>query len=138
MTKIPSQLELMLVLLTVTTEILKTNNQHNFLFKQNNQEFKLKVLHSTKISTSRSINQPTPYTFDSDLILLLKLLYFLNFKDSSNQQHLNRTVRNTLRCINSDITEQIYTSNKNSSFEQSYFFTLLIQHLYQTYNLKKN
>lgn len=129
MTKNPSQLELMLVILALTNEILKTNNKRNFLFKPSTQEFKLKILNSLK--------KPTSSSFDSDLNLLLKLLYSLNFKDSSNQQYLNRTVMNTLRWINRSITSQIYTSNKNSTLEQSYFFTLLIQHLYQTYTLKK-
>ena len=137
MTKNPSQLELMLVILALTNEILKTNNKHNFLFKTSTQEFKLKILNSIKISNINSLKKPTSSSFDSDLNILVKLLYSLNFKDSSDQHYLNRTIINTLRWINLSITSQIYTSNKNSTFEQSYFFTLLIQHLYQTYTLKK-
>jgi hypothetical protein len=137
MTKNPSQLELMLVILALTNEILKTNSKHNFLFKPSTQEFKLKILNSIKISNINSLKKPTSSSFNSDLNLLLKLLYSLNFKDSSDQRYLNRTVMNTLRWINLSINSQIYVSNKNSTLEQSYFFTLLIQHLYQTYTLKK-
>ena len=137
MKKNSSQLVLMVILLISTNESLKTNNQHHSLFEPIEQEFKLKLLHSAKVSNSTSIQTLIPYQFDSDLSLLLKLLYCVNFKDCFHQQYLNRTVRNTLRLISSDIHNQINTPTKSSYLEQSYFFTLIIQHLYQTYNLKK-
>ena len=138
MKKNTSQIVLMVILLISTNESLKTNNQHNSLFEPIEQNFKLKLLHSAKISSSPSMQTLVSYPFDSDLTLLLKLLYCINFKDCFYEQYLNRTVRNTLRLISSDIHSQINPPTKSSYLEQSYFFTLVIQHLYQTYNLKKN
>ena len=138
MKKNTSQIVLMVILLISTNESLKTNNQHNSLFEPIEQNFKLKLLYSAKISSSPSMQTLVPYPFDSDLTLLLKLLYCVNFKDCFHEQYLNRTVRNTLRLISSDIHNQINPPTKSSYLEQSYFFTLVIQQLYQTYNLKKN
>jgi hypothetical protein len=146
MTKTPPQLELTIDILTLINKILGTNDPHNFISKNTNQDLKLKMLHLPKMSNLFSLKRTVSYNFESDVTLILKLLNFINFKDSSTQKQLNRTIKNILKFTIFDITNHIYRLNKNDSFyishkdysfEQSYFCTLLIQHSYQIYSLKK-
>lgn len=101
------------------------------------QEFRLKLLQSHKCKDDQSVSNFVSdiIMYDLDTLFILKILYWLNFKDRMNQGSENRSIFKALIYTYSDII------NSNSNFpseEKSYLLTLIVQHIYQYYNLNAN
>jgi hypothetical protein len=125
----------MLHILYLTGDYLKNNRFRSKKLSTTTQAFKLKLLNSKNLETSEDL-----ITFIADIVscdlddlLILKVLYSLNFKDPFDQQNTKRTIPNTLLCIYSNLSISMEDFNITN---KSYLLTLIIQNIYRYYKLK--
>jgi hypothetical protein len=125
----------MLHILYLTGDYLQKNRFRNKKLNASTQSFKLKLLNSKNLETSEDL-----LTFIADIVscdlddlLILKVLYSVNFKDTLDQQNAKRTIPNTLLCIYSNLSISMEDYNITN---KSYLLTLIIQNIYQYYKLK--
>jgi hypothetical protein len=131
------QKAIMMKLLYISGDYIKKSNYTNPDLQHYLQEFKLKLLTTTKLSEIKALNKHLNILIrkDIDNLLLLKLLHLINFQDSLNQHHSNRTVLNIINGTYSKLTS---TLNPNKSLvleKDAYILTLLIQNLYMFYTI---
>jgi len=131
------QKAIMMKLLYISGDYIKKSNYTNPDLQHYLQEFKLKLLTTTKLSEIKALNKHLNILIrkDIDNLLLLKLLHLINFQDSLNQNHSNRTVLNIINGTYSKLTS---TLNPNKSLvleKDAYILTLLIQNLYMFYTI---
>jgi hypothetical protein len=125
----------MLHILYLTGEYLKKNRFRNKKLNTITQSLKLKLLNSKNLETSENLTTVIADIVSCDLddLLILKMLYSINFRDPLDQQNAKRTIPNTLLCIYSTLS---ISMADYSITNKSYLFTLIIQHIYQYYKLK--
>jgi hypothetical protein len=125
----------MLHILYLTGNYLQKNRFRNKKLKTTTQEFKLKLLNSKNLKTSQNLFTVITDIVSCDLddLLILKVLYAINFKDPLDQQNIKRTIPNTLLSTHSDLTISMEDYNLSN---KSYLLTLIIQNVYQYYKLK--
>jgi hypothetical protein len=128
-------LRLMLHILSLTGEYLQKSRFKNKKLGTTTQQFKLKLLNSKSFEPSEALIVFITDVVSRDLddLLLLKVLYSINFKDSLDQQSIKRTIPNTLLCTYSNL--RISKEDYNAA-NKSYLLTLIIQNIYQYYKFK--
>jgi hypothetical protein len=128
-------LRLMLHILSLTGEYLQKSRFKNKKLGTTTQQFKLKLLNSKSFEPSEALIVfiTDVVSCDLDDLLLLKVLYSINFKDSLDQQSIKRTIPNMLLCTYSNL--RISKEDYNAA-NKSYLLTLIIQNIYQHYQFK--
>jgi hypothetical protein len=132
-----SQLNLMIKILYLSGDFLKKNNYKSLNLQNYLQEFKLKLLSSESPLELEYLNANLNRLVKQDLdtLLLLKILHTINFQDSLDQQHSNRSLLNTIDCTYSKITNSLTNDEIESLEKDPYILTLLIQNLYTFYKI---
>jgi hypothetical protein len=128
-------LRLMLHILYLTGDYLQKNRFQNKKLHTITKQLKLKLLHSKNLETSDTLITFITNTISCDLddLLILKVLYSINFKDSLDQQNIKRTIPKALLCTYSNISRSMGDCRLTN---KSYLLTLIIQNIYQYYKLK--
>jgi hypothetical protein len=129
------ELSLMLRILYLSGDHLQKNKFRKKKLSTVIQEFKLKLLNSKDLENSERLNTLITNLVSCDLddLLVLKLLYSVNFKDVLDQQNIKQTLPNTLLCGYSSLSISIANGKIT---DKSYLLTLIIQNIYQYYKLK--
>jgi hypothetical protein len=129
------ELSLMLRILYLSGDHLQKNKFRKKKLSTVTQEFKLKLLNSKDLENSERLNTLITNLVSCDLddLLVLKLLYSVNFKDVLDQQNIKQTLPNTLLCGYSSLSISIANGKIT---DKSYLLTLIIQNIYQYYKLK--
>jgi hypothetical protein len=128
-------LRLVLHMLYLTGDYLQKSRFRDKKLNNITQELKLKLLNSKNLKTSENLTTFITDVINCDLddLVLLKVLYSINFKDPLDQQDIKRTIPNTLLCTWSNIN--IFMEDYRVT-SKSYMLTLIIQNIYQYYKLK--
>lgn len=127
------QKALILELLFLTSNSFEKKKCRDMRKTLESQNFRLKLLYSKEFDY---LTSETPLTQNTNMRVLLKVLLSINFKDSLNQNSLNRIVRNMLLLSDSKLFTY-FKKLEDSECSQSYRLTMIIQQLYQVYNLKQ-
>jgi hypothetical protein len=125
----------MLKILYLSGDHLQKNKFRKTKLSTITQEFKLKLLNSKNLENSAKLNTVITDLVNCDLddLLILKVLYSINFKDTLDQQNIKRTIPNTLLCTYSSLSLSLTNCDVT---DKSYLLTLIIQNIYQYYKLK--
>jgi hypothetical protein len=130
-----ADLNSMLKILYLSADHLQKNKFRKTKLSTITQEFKLKLLNSKNLENSEKLNIFITDLVNCDLddLLILKVLYSINFKETLDQQNIKRTIPNTLLCTYSSLSLALATCDVT---DKSYLLTLIIQNAYQYYKLK--
>lgn len=129
-----TQLTILLKILLSSSEYIQKTRFQKTKLKTIIQEFRLKELELAEIEKTKTLDTiiSDRILTNLDILVILKLLQWINFKDSFDQRCENRIIVKNLI--------HTYFDLKNSSIhlkleDKSYLITLIIQNIYHYYNL---
>lgn len=132
-----SQLTLIIKLFYLSGDHVKKHDYKSADLKNYVQEFKLKILNTENVEELSLLNNSlnTLIKKDLDTLLLLKIIYTINFKDLIDQNHSNRTLLNTVDSTYSKLTNALTEQEFEYLEKNPYLVTLIIQNLYFFYKI---
>lgn len=136
----PQELKKVTQFLYISSHTLNNKPFKEFDLKKAHQDFKFKILYSKKSGDNEVIYKKLCSIIKSDLevLLLLKIVFVLTFRDRLDQNNFKRTVINNIilteTLLNSSFQNKELTSLDNPA--TVYLDTLIINNLYHLYKLK--
>lgn len=136
----PQDLKKFTQFLYISASTLNNKPFKEFDLKKAHQDFKFKILYSKKGLNDDAMYNKLCSTIKSDLevLLLLKIVYVLTFRDRLDQHNFKRTVINNI-IVTETLFNNSFKSKELISLDDTtkvYLDTLIINNLYHLYKLK--